>query len=86
MSVLSTLRLAPFAAYHWLMYAESLYFDDAKARRELGFEATWSNIDMLCQSYDWYLAHREMVQQSKDRSAHRSPVSQGLLRALRWLS
>ena len=86
MRVLSTLRLAPFAAYHWLMYAESLYFDGAKARRELGFEATWSNVAMLCQSYDWYLANREAVRQATDRSAHRSGVREGVLRALRWLS
>ncbi len=86
MKLLSGLHLAPFAAYHWLMYGESLYFDGAKAARELGFEPRWSNVDMLCQSYDWYLANRDTVHQSNDRSAHRSPVSEGVLRALRWLS
>jgi len=86
MSALSKLHLAPFAAYHWLMYAESLYFDGTKARRELGFEPSWSNVAMLCQSYDWYLAHRDTLRESDERSAHRSPVSQGVLRALRWLS
>lgn len=86
MNALSQLRLAPFAAYHWLMYAESLYFDGAKAKQELGFEPTWGNVDMLCQSYDWYLANRDTLQQGQQRSAHRSPVSQGVLRVLRMLS
>jgi len=86
MRILSQARLAPFAAYHWLMYAESLYFDGSRARDELEFEPKWENVEMLCQSYDWYLAHREEVKASRDRSAHRSPVQEGLLRALRWIS
>jgi nucleoside-diphosphate-sugar epimerase len=86
MRALSQARLAPFAAYHWLMYAESLYFDGSRARDELGFEPHWANVEMLCQSYDWYLAHREQVKASVDRSAHRSPVQEGVLRALRWMS
>lgn len=82
MQLLSRLGLAPFAPYHWLMYGEEMYFDLEPARRELGWHPHWSNVAMMCDSYDHYLAHRGRY----GRSHHRSPVKEGLLRVLRWLS
>jgi hypothetical protein len=41
---------------------------------------------MICQSYDWYLAHRDEVRRAGGRSAHRSAVRQGILALLRRLS
>src|SRR5207237_5779463 len=68
---LATLGLAPFAPYHWLLYAESLFFDVTKARTELGWEPRHSNASMLIESYDWYLAHRDSLGSG---SHHQSPV------------
>jgi nucleoside-diphosphate-sugar epimerase len=82
MSALATLGLAPFAPYHWLMYAESLFFDVTKARNELGWEPRHSNASMIVESYDWYLAHREHLGPG---SHHQSPVRLGLLKVLRRL-
>ncbi|MEW6735062.1 MAG: NAD-dependent epimerase/dehydratase family protein [Acidobacteriota bacterium] len=86
MELLSKLRLAPFAAYHWLMYGRDLYFDITRAQQELNWQPKWSNIEMLCQSYDWYLAHREQVQAASGASPHRSAVKQGILLVLKRLS
>jgi nucleoside-diphosphate-sugar epimerase len=79
---LATVGLAPFAPYHWLMYAESLYFDVTKARTELGWLPQHSNASMLIESYDWYLSHRDTLGAG---SHHQSPVRLGLLKVLRRL-
>jgi nucleoside-diphosphate-sugar epimerase len=84
MQVLSTIGLAPFAAYHWLLYSESLYFDITKARTELGWEPKHSNASMLIESYEWFLAHREQLDATTG-SHHQSPVRLGVLRALKML-
>ncbi|MEY2454303.1 MAG: hypothetical protein QOD92_3877 [Acidimicrobiaceae bacterium] len=82
MRALATVGLAPFAPYHWLLYAESLYFDVTKARTELGWEPQHSNASMIVESYDWYLEHREHLGPG---SHHQSPVRLGLLKVLRRL-
>lgn len=82
MAAASRLGLAPFAPYHWLLYGESLWFDTAKAERELGWRATRSNVEMLRESYDWYLAHRDEL---PGGSHHQSPVRLGLLALLERL-
>jgi nucleoside-diphosphate-sugar epimerase len=83
MQGLASVGLAPFAPYHWLLYAESLYFDTTKARTELGWTPTHSNASMLIESYDWYLSHRDELAEA--RSHHQSPVRLGALNVLRRL-
>ena len=86
MRLTSTLGLSPLGAYHSLMYGRSLWFDVARAKRELGWSARWSNEEMICESYDWYRAHRSAVLQGSDGSPHRSAVRQGVLGLVRRLS
>ena len=50
--------LTPFAPYHWLMYARSMWFDIDHVRDALGWTPRWSNDEMFAQSYDWFLANR----------------------------
>lgn len=85
MKLLSGAGLAPFAPYHWAMYGRELYVDIERARSELGWTPRWSNVDMLCQAYDWYVRHGR-AGRGAGASPHRSPVREGLLRVLRWLS
>ena len=83
MKALSMLGQAPFAPYHWLMYAESLWFDTTKAQRELGWSPAHSNASALIESYEWFLRHRgETVEGA---SHHQSPVRLGMLRVLKRL-
>ena len=84
MRSLASLGLVPFAPYHWLLYSESLYFDVTSARSELGWEPKRSNVSMLIESYEWFLAHR-LESEDPDRSHHQSPVRPGLLRLLKAL-
>lgn len=84
MQVLAQLDLAPFAAYHWLLYGESLWFDTSRAQSELGWAPTHSNQSMVVESYEWFLAHRDELDGGHG-SHHQSPVRLGLLRALKRL-
>ena len=85
MKMTNRLGLSPRAAYHALMYGRSRWFDLARTKRELGWSARHSNISMFCESYDWYLAHRDEVLARRGASIHRSPVKQGVLRVLEYL-
>ena len=74
--------LSPLGAYHSLMYGREMYFDLARTKRELDWAPKFSNAEMFCESYDWYLAHRDEVLRRHHASHHRSPVKQGVLRAV----
>ncbi len=82
MALASRLGLAPFAAYHWLGYSMSLWFDTTRARTELGWEPAYSNKAMFIDSYEWFLRNRADVG-AANRSSHRSPARQGGLRVLK---
>ncbi|CAN5573953.1 NAD-dependent epimerase/dehydratase family protein [soil metagenome] len=84
MQALGEMRLVPFAPYHWLLYGESLWFDTSRAERELGWSSTQSNGEMLIESYEWFLAHRDELASTRG-SHHQSPVRLGLLRGLKRL-
>ncbi|HEY0521454.1 MAG TPA: NAD-dependent epimerase/dehydratase family protein [Ilumatobacteraceae bacterium] len=76
-------HVAPFAPYHWLMYSKSLWFDIDHVRDALGWQPTWSNEEMLADSYDWYVSHRADASR-EGRSAHRTITKQGALRAVKF--
>jgi nucleoside-diphosphate-sugar epimerase len=84
MELTSRAGLSPLGAYHSLMYGRSMYFDLTRTKRELGWSARYGNVEMFCDSYDWYLRHREEVLSRHGASHHRSPVRQGVLRAVGW--
>ena len=84
MRVAAGLGVAPFAPYHWLLYAESIWFDTSKAQAELRWQPRHSNASALVESYEWFLAHRKDVG-AAERSHHQSPVRLGLLKVLKRL-
>ncbi|MEJ7601685.1 MAG: NAD-dependent epimerase/dehydratase family protein [Kofleriaceae bacterium] len=82
MNVTSRLGVSPLGAYHALMYGREMYFDLTRTKRELDWSPKVSNVEMFCETYDWYLAHRDEVLGRHHASHHRSPVKQGVLRAV----
>ena len=84
MHAAARLGVAPFAPYHWLLYAESLWFDTTKAQAELGWLPRHSNASAVIESYEWFLAHRDELAEA-GRSHHQSPVELGLLEVLKRL-
>ena len=85
MAVTSKLGLSPLGDYHTLMYGREMFFDVEETKRGLGWAPHYSNAEMIAQSYDWYVAHREEVLARRDASHHRSPVKLGVLKLLELL-
>ena len=85
MRVTSALGLSPLGAYHALMYGRSFHFDIARTCAELGWQPRFSNEEMFGESYRWYVEHREALAAAVETSAHRSPLRQGALAALKYL-
>jgi nucleoside-diphosphate-sugar epimerase len=85
MAVTSKLGLSPLGDYHTLMYGREMYFDMTETKAVLGFAPRYSNAEMIAESYDWYVAHRDEVLARKDASHHRSPVRLGVLKLLELL-
>ncbi|MDR1452193.1 MAG: NAD-dependent epimerase/dehydratase family protein [Helicobacteraceae bacterium] len=87
MKIANRLGLSPLTDWHWLAYGHPFYFDLSKIRGELGYTAKYSNDEMICESYDWYIANKDKLKYAKEgASAHRSAVKQGALKLLKWLS
>jgi hypothetical protein len=85
MKVTSKLGLSPLGDYHSLMYGREMYFDIERTRTQLGWEPKYGNDEMIAESYDWYLEHRDEVLRRRDSSHHRSPVKLGVLKLLELL-
>ena len=79
------LGLTPFAPYHWLMYARSMWFDIDHVRDGLGWQPRFSTDEMMAQSYDWYVANRDRILVEKGASPPRSAVKEGIMKVLRWM-
>ncbi|HJU48763.1 MAG TPA: NAD-dependent epimerase/dehydratase family protein [Gaiellaceae bacterium] len=81
---LEAARLSPLAEWHYrTAYRESFVSSD-RARRRLGWEPRLSNMETLCATYDWYLAHRDSL--GRAGLTHRVPWSQQALGVLKRLS
>jgi nucleoside-diphosphate-sugar epimerase len=83
MRATARLGLTPFAPYHWLMYARSMWFDIDHVRDTLGWQPRDSTDEMMAQSYDWYLAHRDAATAGTGGSHHRRTAKAGALGALK---
>jgi nucleoside-diphosphate-sugar epimerase len=77
-------RLSPLAEWHYKTAHRDSFVDVAKAERLLGWHARLSNADALCETYDWYLAHRDTL--GRAGTTHRVPWNQQALALLKKLS
>jgi hypothetical protein len=80
LSLAGELGLSPLGPYHALMYGRSMFFDIGRAEAELGFNPRYGNVEMICESYQSYLDDRLKANGAATGSAHRSRVSEGILR------
>jgi len=79
MNFFSFIGLSPLGSYHAKMYGKSLYFDVSKSKSELNWKSKYSNIQMIKESYDWYIKNRTQILLSKGKSRHKSVVKQKIL-------
>jgi nucleoside-diphosphate-sugar epimerase len=77
-------RLSPLAEWHYRTAHRDSFVSIDKVRRLLGWEPRLSNAETLCETYDWYLAHREAMRAAG--TTHRVPWEQRGLALLRRVS
>src|SRR3954470_20014859 len=77
-------HLSPLAEWHYKTAHRDSFVDVSKAERALGFAPRLSNEQALCETYDWYLAHREEL--SAAGVTHRVPWDQRALGLLKRLN
>ena len=77
-------RLSPLAEWHYKTAHRDSFVDVSKAERLLGWHARLSNAEALCETYDWYLAHRDTL--GRAGTTHRVPWNQQALKLLKRLS
>ena len=86
LQTLDVLGLSPLSPWHYLTYHKPFYFDSEPVYRALDWRPRYSNREMMCDSYDWFVANQAKLANSTDASAHKSPVKQGVLRFLKAIS
>jgi nucleoside-diphosphate-sugar epimerase len=79
-------NLSPLGPYQYRMIAEDFVFDTAKIKRELGWQPTLSNEEMLWRAYRYYQDNRADIERRIDVSAHREAAPMGAIRLLKWVS
>ena len=84
MNILSFLKLSPLVAYHSLMYGRSIYFDMSKNKKRLNWKPKYSNIEMMIESYNWYMSNKnEIISKNLIKYEHQTVVKEGLLKYLK---
>jgi UDP-glucose 4-epimerase len=86
MKLAHRLKISPLGPYHYQMIAESFVFDTARIRRELGWQPTLSNEQMMLRALLFYREHRAAIHARTDVSAHSKAAPMGVIRLLKWLS
>ncbi len=81
---LETLKLSPLYKWVYGTADKDSFVAVDRAKAKLGWSARYSNAEALCRTYDWYLAHKEEVQ-NRVGVTHRVAWSQGALRIVRDL-
>lgn len=79
------LGISPLGPYHYRMLAANFVLDNRKLKRDLDWAPTKTNIEMLTEAYDYYLATMNEGGGS-GKSAHRSAAKAGILNLLRLIS
>ena len=82
--VLHFIKLSPLVPYHYMTYHTSCYFD-VQPLLDMGWKPRYSNINMLKESYDWFLEGAK-TSRFEQKSPHRSPLKQGILWLLKKMS
>ncbi|MHC4959769.1 MAG: NAD-dependent epimerase/dehydratase family protein [Planctomycetota bacterium] len=74
------LRISPLGPYHYRMIASNFVFDTSKAKRELEWDATLSNQEILTRAYRYFHEKRQEIEARTDVSAHKQAASMGVIR------
>ncbi len=86
MKLAYALGVSPLGPYQYKMIAENFVFDTSKIKEKLHWKPSTTNEEMLWKAYEYYHAHRDMLEARTDVSAHKQPAKMGIIRILKWLS
>ena len=86
MQLAHKLKVSPLGPYHYRMIAEDFIFDTTHIRRQLAWQPTLTNEQMMVEAYRYYAAQRAEIHARTDVSAHSRPASMGVIRLLKWFS
>ena len=82
---LDRVGLSPLAPWHYLTYHKDFHFN-VQPLLDMGWKPKYSNEEMFCESYDWFLNRpQERVSQNAG-SPHRKAVKEGILWMLKKIS
>jgi len=84
LAVLHRLGMSPLGPYHSRLISGTFIFDTTLIKRNLGWQPTRTNDEMLREAYRFYDARDP--QRSEALSAHRQGAKMGILRLVKWLS
>ncbi|NBD36425.1 MAG: NAD-dependent epimerase/dehydratase family protein [Chloroflexi bacterium] len=77
--LLEALHLSPLYKWIYETVGKESFVSIEKAKRQLGYAPQYSNKDALLRNYQWYLGHKEEIEQGAGVT-HRVPWAQGALR------
>lgn len=86
LSFLNALGLSPLGPYHYRMLAANFVFDNSKIKKDLNWQPTQTNTEMLCNAYQYYIDHLSEIEAAQGKSAHKSKAKAGILNLLRLIS
>ena len=78
------LDLIPLVPFHYLTYGKDFYCDLSPLAK-LGWKPKYSNVEMLCESYDSFIRNHDQSMRVQNTSAHRKPVNEKLFWLLKQL-
>jgi UDP-glucose 4-epimerase len=86
LKVLNTLGLSPLGPYHYRMLAANFVFDTTKIKRDMQWQPTRTNTEILFDALKYYVDNFDEINNSKGLSAHKTRAKAGVLNLLRMIS
>jgi nucleoside-diphosphate-sugar epimerase len=84
LTLLHRLGVSPLGPYHSRLISGTFIFDTTRIKRDLGWQPTRTNDEMLREAYRYY--DSSDTRRSDDLAAHRQDAKMGILRLVKWLS
>jgi nucleoside-diphosphate-sugar epimerase len=83
MRTANVLKISPLGIYFQQMIDKDFEFDTSLLRKELGWQPTLNNSEMLYRAYDYYIKHQNEI---KSGGTNNQKAKMGIIRVLKWLS
>jgi nucleoside-diphosphate-sugar epimerase len=82
LKILYALGLSPLGPYQFRMLTRDFIFDNHRVKRELAWQPSLNNTEMLSLAYDFFVKNKKALN-AGEGSANSSPVNMGVLKLLK---